>query len=350
MKKVRWITASVLALACVGIVFFTYRTYRSPLKHGLAFHPAELVPSGVDDDGIPPIDEPKFESVNAADQYLKDEGFGLDVERNGEHRFYPFQLLGWHEVVNDQFQDKPLLVTFSPLTFTGAVFDRTVRGEVFSFGTSGDVLNGGLVMKDMKTHSAWSQLFQTAIDGELKGEPLLPYVSRVVAWKNWKHAFPTGHVLTRDTGSVRDYTLDPYGGYAGDQRVLFPLSHADNRLRAKELVYGVRMEQTHSAYTAADVARLSLINDVVGQPIVVFMDPTIHAVRAFSRIVDDQALTFAFKNGALVDSETHTTWTFDGRAVAGSYKNRTLDPIQIESAYWFAWSATYPDTDVYRGS
>lgn len=75
--------------------------------------PLEEIRSGGPPDGIPPIDDPKFEDTVVA----------------GE----------------------PLVVTYCPLCNSGLVFERTVDGEVLDFGTSGRLWNSNLVMYDRAT-------------------------------------------------------------------------------------------------------------------------------------------------------------------------------------------------------
>ena len=63
-------------------------------------------------DDIPPIDEPKFETVAQADQWLQDREAVEVVEIGGDARAYPQQILIWHELVNDTVGDKPVTVTY----------------------------------------------------------------------------------------------------------------------------------------------------------------------------------------------------------------------------------------------
>ena len=39
-------------------------------------------------------------------------GLVIGVEVNGKHRAYPMQILIWHEIVNETFDGKHLLVTY----------------------------------------------------------------------------------------------------------------------------------------------------------------------------------------------------------------------------------------------
>ena len=63
-------------------------------------------------DDIPPIDEPQFETVAQADQWLQDREAVEVVEIGGDARAYPQQILIWHELVNDTVGGEPVTVTY----------------------------------------------------------------------------------------------------------------------------------------------------------------------------------------------------------------------------------------------
>jgi len=49
---------------------------------------------------------------------------------------YPFQILVWHEIVNDTLGGRAVGVAYCPLCNSGLVFDRMDR-RTLEFGTSG---------------------------------------------------------------------------------------------------------------------------------------------------------------------------------------------------------------------
>jgi hypothetical protein len=63
--------------------------------------PAEIISGGPPPDGIPPIDNPRFIDVDAADEWMSDSEPVVYLEANGEVHAYPIQMLMWHEIVND---------------------------------------------------------------------------------------------------------------------------------------------------------------------------------------------------------------------------------------------------------
>jgi len=317
------------------------------VKHSIPLN--EIISGGPPKDGIPSIDNPKFESVVSADQYLKDDGFGLAIEVAGQHRFYPYQILVWHEIVNDHFNGKPLLVTYCPLCFTGIVFEPTVNGETVEFGTSGKLWNNNLLMYDRKTDSLWSQALGEAVVGKLTGTELIHYPALTTSWKAWKDVHPDGEVLSRNTGALRDYTRDPYGNYYTNSSILFPLSNIDGRLGIKENIYGIRVGDARKAYVHKDIEEEKVINDVVNdQALLILFDSNLSAVRMFDRNVDNINLSFELKDGKLIDTDTNSVWSFGGKAISGPMKGVQLEIIIHENSFWFSWAASFPETDIYQ--
>ena len=95
---------------------------------------ADILSGGVGRDGIPPIDNPKFETIEEAESVMNALEPVMAFKINGEAKAYPLAILTWHEVVNDVVGRVPFTVTFCPLCNSALAFDRTLEGRVFDFG------------------------------------------------------------------------------------------------------------------------------------------------------------------------------------------------------------------------
>jgi len=364
----RYFIFAVALLVVGGVWYYQYSYYRSPIveeavveashrvieetdgvKHSIPLEDIQV--GNPNKDGIPSIDEPVFESIYTADQYLDDNGLGLMVEVSGRYRFYPYQILVWHEIVNDTFMGEELLVTFCPLCYTGIVFDREVEGDVLEFGVSGKLWNSNLLMYDRATESYWSQALGEAVVGEKTGTVLEDYPWLIVSWDTFKTNYSSGQVLSRDTGFNRDYTQDPYEpeGYYESADVWFTLSNEDGRLHAKEFVYGYDTGDFAKAYSEKDVKEIGIINDQVGDEyLLVFWDDNLETVRAFSRQVDGNVLSFEKTDDFLRDTTTESLWNFDGEAVSGDHRGIGMSTLILEPSFWFSWATSYPQTEIYQ--
>ncbi len=212
---------------------------------------AEILGGGPGKDGIPALDNPTFISVNAAKEIENDDTNGLLVESGGEAKFYPYNILVWHEIVNDTVGGAPVLVTFCPLCGTGIVFDPRINGKQENFGVSGKLWESNLLMFDRTTESLWSQALGRAVVGDKLGEELPIFPSQLLSFKEFSEQYPNGKVLSRDTGHTRVYDFYPYGNYDDNDSLYFPVSVTDNRLSLKEIMYVVPTGNQSVAFARA---------------------------------------------------------------------------------------------------
>ncbi len=246
-------------------------------------------------------------------------------------------MLVYHEIVNDAVGGTPVSVTYCPLTGTAQGFER---GET-TFGVSGDLLNSNLVMYDRGTDSRWPQMLATAIEGDLAGETLREFPLHWTTWERWREAHPETAVLTEDTGHVRDYGSDPYGGYdprrgyyADDGTMFAPLS-ADDRLNDKTVVVGAR-----AAEGAVAVEKTALRDDgVVDAPagdarFLAVHDPALDVARVYR---NPENRTFRSDGGGVVDADGERRDPAD----------LPLPGMLSFDAMWFAWAGFYPSTELY---
>lgn len=244
-----------------------------------------IVDSGVDNESMPAIDEPVFESVPSADAYLQNDGQGLVLIKNGQAKFYPFQILVWHNLVSDVWNGFPILVAYDPLCGSARVFERdTNEATVLEFKNSGQIYNSNLLFVDKGTDSLWSSLTGEAITGSKIGQTLTPIPSLIMVWQNFKVNFPNGSVLSRETGVSRDYSKNPYGNYAETPEIRFPLTKMDASLPAKTFVFGY----SSVVYPEDNIKSSKSIDSVVdGRKIRMLWDDDLEAVRGFELEADE---------------------------------------------------------------
>ncbi len=184
---------------------------------------SELISGGPPKDGIPGVNDPKFVSPTEAAKWVSPKEPVLVIEHADEVRAYPLQILIWHELVNDQIGDLPVLVSFCPLCNSAITFDRRIDGKVYTFGVSGMLRKNCLVMFDRQTDSLWMQLTSEAIVGTLTGQRLNIVSSQSVPFDAFLQNFPDGKVLSKETGHSRPYGVSPYAGYESANGTMFPV-------------------------------------------------------------------------------------------------------------------------------
>jgi hypothetical protein len=324
----------------------------------------EIQSGGPPKDGIPPVDDPKFDSVAEANKWLNPNEPVVVVSIAGETKAYPIQILIWHEIVNDSVAGVPVSVTFCPLCNATIVFDRRVQGEVLDFGTTGRLRKSDLIMYDRQSESWWQQFTGQAIVGKKAGTVLHRLPASIVAYEDFRDAYPQSQVLSRRTGHHRSYGSNPYRGYdtVDDQPFLF-FDPVDKRLPPMERVLDVSVGDTHKLYPFSAFEKEPVINDEVdGMPVVVFsrqgtlsaLDGStiadsrqVPSATAYDRRLDGKSLSFELRDGHFVDSHSGTRWNLFGTAIDGPLTGRQLSPAPGSVHFAFAWLAFNPDSKIY---
>jgi hypothetical protein len=273
------------------------------------------------------------------------------------------QILIWHEIVNDTVGGVPVSVTYCPLCNSAVAVDRRVEGRTLTFGTSGLLYQSSLVMYDRQTESLWSHFTGQALAGTFTGTELESFPVATVSWKDWRTAHPDGIVLSRDTGSERDYGRNPYPGYDDIENPPFLFEgDVDGRLAAKERVIGVGRDLDPTAIRLDPLLDEGTIAfDLDGEPVVAWALPgtasaletervddgrDVGATGVFRTVVDGRTLTFERTDGGFVDRETDSTWDVLGRSIDGPLAGTQLEAIEHVDTFWFAWAAFAPETTV----
>ena len=184
----------------------------------------EIQMGGPPKNGIPALDHPAFISASEANRSLKDQDMVLAVEFFGVAKAYPVRLLNWHEVVNDDVGEQPVLISWCPLCGSGVVYDVRLDGRPYTFGVSGLLYQQNLLLFDHATESLWSQLRGRAVTGPLAGTSLRLLPVSMTTWRNWKAEHPQTLVLSFQTGYKRDYARDPYRDWLLDRRMALVIS------------------------------------------------------------------------------------------------------------------------------
>ena len=324
----------------------------------------EIMSGGPPKDGIPAIDNPQFVTQRDADEWLDEREPVIVVAVDGKARAYPIQILMFHEIVNDEVNGKPLSVTFCPLCNASIVFERNLNGTLLDFGTTGRLRKSDLIMYDRQSESWWQQFTGTAIVGKHAGVVLDRYPANIVAYRDYKSAYPAGDVLSRETGHRRPYGRNPYRGYdsISDQPFLFS-DPVDPRLPPMEYVLNISIGDVHRLYPFSGFHDTPLINDEINaEPVVVLSrDGTYSALdgesiagsrlipsaSAFSRKLDEQILNFSLVNGRIVDDQTGSSWGLLGFATDGPLTGRSLNSVPSGIHFAFAWLAFNPDSQIY---
>ncbi|MBT4123862.1 MAG: DUF3179 domain-containing protein [Candidatus Pacebacteria bacterium] len=255
-------------------------------------------------DDIPDISNPKFVSVDEAS--IKDSMKGVLVDISGKKRFYPLNILVWHEVINDFMEGVPIAVTYSPLCDSVTVFRSSSNNQGLKFRASGFLYNANLVFYDTKTESFWLQATGQAIAGQFDGNFLsLVPGTQVLSFAEIKKNHSDAQILSQDTGYFNNYSFNPYSGYTETDEIPDFVKYENKRFSKKQRMFVVPL----------------------GEKSLVFPLDSLPTEEVRSRIFDGTFIR-AGKSGSEV------IVTQDGKRVGGY------------SQMWFCWAASHEENGV----
>ena len=303
-------------------------------------------------DAIPSIDDPEFDEEYVG--HDDDEVVVLDGE---VAKAYPLRILNFHEIVNDSVDGDPVAVTWCPLCATAVVYERTVEGQVLTFGVSGKLADDDLVMYDRETESEWKQSLGECIAGEFEGHDLTVRPAAIVTWEAFCEEYPDGVVLqpttmeseaasdTDDPAPV-DYMDDPYEAYFETEEFGL-MAHREGEGRrwdrediaAKTVVLGIEYGDEAIGYPEPRVNDDGgVVTDTVGD-----LDVVVFAT--------DEGL-HAFENPGYEFEPTGGAFRADGTVwhpVTGeSEDGRRLERVPARRLFAFTWQDDHGRDSFYR--
>lgn len=184
----------------------------------------QLFNGGPPKDGIPSIDAPEFDTAETTPFAADDIVVGMVI--NGEAKAYPYNVLNWHEIVNDEIGGVNVTVSYCPLCDTIVAFDR---GNT-TFGVSGKLYQSCLVMYDRSDDTLYAQPWGTGIVGANVNQQVdrLPAVKTTLG--QWLEQYPDSQILSTRTGHNRNYEGYPYGTYYTDDQIVFEVRNQDQQM------------------------------------------------------------------------------------------------------------------------
>lgn len=261
-------------------------------------------------DAIPALTNPPNEPVSSATWLSGDAR--LVVARVGDDVLgVPISVLNWHEIVNVEVGGEPVAVAYCPLCDSASIFSRRVGSvgseAVLEFGVSGALYNSNVLMYDRKERGLWSQLGMTAVSGPRSGESLRMMPVVVLTLREFKAAYPSAPVVSRQTGHRRDYTASPYEQYFKGQELIVPVARMGAALEPKTPGVGIAVE------VDARLRTWFVALDAIGE-----------------------ARTIHTPSGEILLR----------RGPAGVNVERAPEGVRTVQTFYYAWSAFYPGSEV----
>jgi hypothetical protein len=124
------------------------------------------------------------------DKRIYPKEFVLGIVLNGKAKAYPFSVLSRQPVVNDAFEDVPLLIVFDEENATGMIFKRKLDEKTLGFKKTSMSARKGFFLVDDVSRSVWEALGGTAIEGPMRSKKLEALPTTPSFWFGWVDHYP----------------------------------------------------------------------------------------------------------------------------------------------------------------
>ena len=285
---------------------------------------------------FPLANQPKFKSISEVS--LSDGDLVALVNFGSEIRVYPYTFTNPFEVINDNFNDVNISVSYCPITKSGICFNRNMNGSVSVFRASGYLFNDNLMPYDEGTESIWSQMRQQAVFGPLKGTKFNTFNLIETKWSTVKENFTSAKVFVGDNNGISKNKAAPVPG--GDDV---------NGVGAPEdgnFVYGVFYSNSSNnlgifEYKQFSGTKLYDLN-LGDRKIIVVGDASRKIISSYFTEAEGQfeGILGEFPV-VMVNKKNGSKYNIFGVAVSGADTGRRLESPRSFVAIWWAWKEFY---------
>lgn len=250
--------------------------------------------------------------LKEADYASETEVLGFDNE-HGNAICYPlYEMIKPRHILNDTFQNKPILVSYCMACRSAMVYNPLVKGQRLHFDVLG-VYRRNMVMMDRETGTVWQQGTGEAIFGTLKGSQLeiLPYQQTTL--QEWLTQYPNSFIAKEST-DVKD-------GIFSKERLMKMMKVTETLvapgktnlegLPLRESIFGIELNDYSKAYPITELKKKNEFLDRVGDTEVRVKYDT---QSNFITIIETQS-------GKVIPTQSH---------------------------WWFGWKEFHPKTEIWK--
>jgi hypothetical protein len=217
-----------------------------------------------------------------------------------------------------------------------------VKGKKETFRLVGmDHFNA--MFEDATTRSWWRQATGECIAGPLKGQNLIEINSEQVSLSAWLRTHPTSQILQPDEKFKEIFEkMDVYDKGKSKSG----LTKRDSlSWQNKSWVIGVLNGNTAKAYDWNQLVEKGIIQDSIQNmyPLILLENDTT-SFHVYDRKLGYETLSFSKQGEELVDSNTSSTWNYDGYCIEGKLKGKQLKKIRAYQEFLHSWEYFHPNS------
>lgn len=292
------------------------------------------------DESFPFISQPAYQSTE--DVAYDSSALVLAVRAGGQIYVYPNDRMRV-EVVNEEFNEHPVAVTYCPITGSGLLWDRIYNKDTLAFRASGMLFRENLMPVDTARESIWSQMLMLCVHGTYAGTRSRNLQLIETNWHTIREHYPGARVFTLNKNLQGSTYLASYGVKSiADQSVEGQLPEEGDKIPGmvglKEVVL-FPYSLFSSGPRIIRMGHILVVGDEKERWVSIFEHP---GDRSFQPVSDGSS-------GVMVDNQG-SRWDMFGYALDGPNKGQNLVSPDFYVAKYWAWKSFYDNLRVHESS
>ncbi len=257
------------------------------------------------------------------------------IEYEGVTKAYPLDYVIHHHIVNDNFKDKTIALTYCAMCRSIIPFDVTEIGPLFVASFK----NANMIVADKKTGTFFQQASFNSVIGKLYPHSLKMISFQILPWKTVKNLKSHPQVAIINKNDLRPFKLPMPGVWKKvmSSELTPGLSSKDKTFPSKTHIVGITDTSINERvfYLKPEVLQQTIVKNEKLNFTLITIGGTVNGFRT-------ENLNLRLKNNQIIeDTITKTNWDITGKYIAGTIKNN-LETIAISDEYWFSWKKIHP--------
>jgi len=269
------------------------------------------------------------------------------IEYGGVTKAYPLDYLIHHHIVNDQFGDRIVALSYCAMCHSIIPFDVTKIGPLFVASFK----NANMIMADRRTRTFFQQATFVSVIGPLHRHMVTMIPFQILPWGDVKLLESRPQVCQVDQNDFREFQLPVPGVWkkimASEATPGLPSNERDNSFPARTRVIGItdRIASPQVAYLKNELMQKGVVRNEALDVVLVARKDSVNAFKGgVMGIPVDLEIN---PDGNLADSHSGTIWDARGCYRSGKLES-DLETVAISDEYWFSWQAFHPGSQLIR--
>jgi hypothetical protein len=269
------------------------------------------------------------------------------IEYGGVTQAYPLDYVIHHHIINDQFGEHIVALTYCAMCRSIIPFDVTDIGPLFV----GSFKDANMIVADRKTKTFFQQATFESIIGKLHPHTLTMIPFQILSWSEIKRLSPIPQVVKVTEKDFREFQLPIPGVWrkivASEATPGLAAKDRNKTFPARTHVVGVidQIAKPQVVYLKEELMKRGVTKN---EELDVFLVAVNNTILGFKNSLNGRSLNITLNpDKTLSDRSSGTVWNIRGKHIKGEIRS-DLESIALSDEYWFSWKKFHPDSKLIR--